>query len=874
MFSRKKILVVEDAEINRQILLGILSGEYEVVEAENGKEALDLLHQYGEGISLILLDLVMPVMDGFTFLGRMKADPAISSIPVIVATQSGSEEDEISALSQGATDFITKPYKAQIIRHRVASIINLRETSAMMNLMEYDRLTGLYSKEFFYQKVRRILDQNPEKQYDIICSDIENFKLVNDVFGVKNGDRLLRYIADHVLPSVGGNGIFGRMSSDIFVCLMERGAEYTTDLFERANQELNQFTDAGTLVMKWGIYRITDPTISVDQMCDRAALAIESIKGRYGKYFAYYDENLRKKMLLEQSITDSMETALATKQFLIYLQPKYNIQTGRLSGAEALVRWLHSERGFLSPGEFIPLFEKNGFITKLDQYIWEGTCALIRNWMDRGLPVVPISVNVSRADIYNENLPVILKSMVERYQLSPAQLHLEITESAYTENPKQIIDTVAALRDLGFVIEMDDFGSGYSSLNMLNELPIDVLKLDIKFIQNETAKVGKRSILRFIIELARWMNLQVIAEGVETEEQMQKLLAINCRYAQGYYLARPVPNEEFEGFLTNKNAEGEEGEDPEDSLSGEAFQGGVILVADGQAACRETAKQTLTGTYEVVEMKDGDATLDYLKRESRDIVTALISLDLPGIGGMELLDRIRGEAELAEIPVILTGAPGKENKRRALKAGAEDYVESPFDPVILKNTVRLVVRASQLEQQGNMIQNQASLMQRAAYSDFLTGLLNRRGFEAAVEELGNRKESHAVFIFDLDDLKQCNDTFGHPVGDRLLKQFGVILRSEIRTDDIAARIGGDEFLVVMKNMPSAEAAQKKGQRICEAARNCELGEELGMISCSAGTTMYRTGESLDEVILRADKALYRAKGLGKGRCCLWEEQES
>ena len=310
MFSRKKILVVEDAEINRQILLGILSGEYEVVEAENGKEALDLLHQYGEGISLILLDLVMPVMDGFTFLGRMKADPAISSIPVIVATQSGSEEDEISALSQGATDFITKPYKAQIIRHRVASIINLRETSAMMNLMEYDRLTGLYSKEFFYQKVRRILDQNPEKQYDIICSDIENFKLVNDVFGVKNGDRLLRYIADHVLPSVGGNGIFGRMSSDIFVCLMERGAEYTTDLFERANQELNQFTDAGTLVMKWGIYRITDPTISVDQMCDRAALAIESIKGRYGKYFAYYDENLRKKMLLEQSITDSMETCL------------------------------------------------------------------------------------------------------------------------------------------------------------------------------------------------------------------------------------------------------------------------------------------------------------------------------------------------------------------------------------------------------------------------------------------------------------------------------------------------------------------------------------------------------------------------------------
>ena len=196
MFSRKKILVVEDNPLNRGLLCQILASDYDVLEAENGQEALDILKQYKEGISLILLDIVMPVMDGYTFLSIMKADPAYSSIPVIVTTQNDGESDEVAALSHGASDFVAKPYRPQIILHRVASIINLRETAAMVNLIQYDRLTGVYSKEFFYQPVKDILLRNPDKQYDIICSDIENFKLINDVFGVPTGDRLLKGVAE------------------------------------------------------------------------------------------------------------------------------------------------------------------------------------------------------------------------------------------------------------------------------------------------------------------------------------------------------------------------------------------------------------------------------------------------------------------------------------------------------------------------------------------------------------------------------------------------------------------------------------------------------------------------------------------------------
>lgn len=345
MISRKMILVVEDNALNRALLCQILAAEYDVLEAENGQAALDLLKQYGEGVSLILLDIVMPVMDGYTFLSVVKTDRSLSSIPVIVTTQNDSESEEVAALSHGAADFEAKPYKPQIILHRVASIIHLRETAAMVRLIQYDRLTGLYSKEFFYQRVKEILLHHPDREYDIICSDVENFKLINDVFGIPAGDRLLCGLADMYTSLVGERGICGRFNADQFACLLERSVQYTDEMFMEASVRVHTLSSAKNVIMKWGIYSIEDRTISVEQMCDRALLAARSIKGQYGKYFAAYDDQLRNQLLREQAITDGMETALAKRQFVIYLQPKYRIADNRLSGAEALVRWNHPEWG-------------------------------------------------------------------------------------------------------------------------------------------------------------------------------------------------------------------------------------------------------------------------------------------------------------------------------------------------------------------------------------------------------------------------------------------------------------------------------------------------------------------------------------------------
>ena len=542
-------MIVEDNALNREILSDILSSEYRVMEAGNGQEALDILKEQEGDFSLIFLDIVMPVMDGYTFLEKVKKEPVYASIPVVVTTQSDSEADEVSALSHGAADFVSKPYSPQIILHRAANLINLRETAAMINLLQYDRLTGLYSKEFFYQRVREIFTQNPEKEYDIICSDIENFKLVNDILGIQAGDKLLRDIADMYMQLTSEYGVCGRYNADQFVCLIERKYVYTDEMFADTCEKVNTRSGMKNIVMKWGIYPVEDKSVPVEKMCDRAFLAVRGIKGQYGKYFAVYDDALRNKLLWEQSITDGMEAALEEGQFEVYLQPKYRIRDNSLAGAEALVRWNHPEWGLQSPAMFIPLFESNGFITRLDQFVWDKTCSVLEEWDKKGYMPLAVSVNVSRSDIYNADLADILLTTVKEHGLTPPRLPLEITESAYTENPNQIIKTVSSLKKLGFVIEMDDFGSGYSSLNMLNQLPLDILKLDMQFVRNETAKPDSKGILRFIMEIARSMGLRVIAEGVETKEQLEHLRGIGCDYAQGYYFAKPMPCQEFEKLV-------------------------------------------------------------------------------------------------------------------------------------------------------------------------------------------------------------------------------------------------------------------------------------------------------------------------------------
>lgn len=850
MLFERKVLVVEDNEINRAALCVILSSQYTVLEAENGEQALSLLEKYREGISLILLDIVMPVMDGYTFLKRLKADHKLNSIPVIVTTSNNSEADEVAALSHGATDFITKPYRAQVILHRAASIIRLRETSALIHQIQYDRVTGVYSKEYFCQQVRDILFRNPDVKYDILCSDIEDFKLINDTFGMAAGDRLLRQVAELCTQRLGDHGICGRLSADQFACLLEHREDYADEMFTQSDSRINSGFGDQNVIMKYGVYAVEDREISVEQMCDRALLAAHSIKGKYGKHFALYDDKLRGTLLRRQAITDGMETALSTGQFEVYLQPKYQLRDGRLAGAEALVRWNHPEWGLQPPGEFIPIFERNGFITKLDQYVWERVCALLQEWDRKGYPSINISVNVSRMDIYNADLADVLTGLVRRHGLSPSRLHLEITESAYTDTSRQLIETLGALRRLGFVIEMDDFGSGYSSLNMLTEMPIDVLKLDMKFIQTEITRPTGQGILRFIVDLARWMKLSVVAEGVETREQLERLQNDGCDYAQGYYFAKPMPVENFVSVLTAQAPPADM--ENSGSAGSVARMDRALLVADEDEEYRAQVHRAFSDCFKVLEADSYGEAVKILGNRPYQISAVITSLTLQG--GADILTAVQKERGAWETPCIATGPLDMELERSALELGAADYAAKPHNQESLR---RRVLRAMRI----HMLQVRMRSLQDESCRDTMTGLLNRRGLYTIAESL-RHEPSSAVYLFELDDLKKFNEKYGYVEGDHLIFHFASLLRAHTRADDVLVRLGGDEFLVVMRHISSIEVAHKKETAILRAYCQSRYVDP-DSVACFAGTALWNGKEPLDEIIRRAREAMYAAKTGGK-----------
>lgn len=340
---------------------------------------------------------------------------------------------------------------------------------------ECDHLTGLCSREAFYLQVSDILEKDPDTQYDMVVADVENFKVVNERFGIKNGDKVLCYLADKYQRLLNGEGICTRMHGDVFAMLIRHGdGSWKERILWQFGENENEM-EFRNLVIKYGIYEHVDRRIVPSGMCDRAVLALNRIKKMYGKNVAMYDDSLRATLLREQQILDTMERALKERQFQVYYQAKYDINTENIIGAEALVRWIHPEMGFMSPGEFIPLFEKNGFIVKVDYYVWEEACKILRKWKEENRTMIPISVNVSRVDFELPGLVERITHLADQYEIERKYLHLEITESVYTDEPQQIIQMVNKLRENGFKIEMDDFGSGYSSLNMLSELSVDVI---------------------------------------------------------------------------------------------------------------------------------------------------------------------------------------------------------------------------------------------------------------------------------------------------------------------------------------------------------------------------------------------------------------
>lgn len=429
-----------------------------------------------------------------------------------------------------------------IIHDKTAEVNKLK---AEQYKSSHDKLTGILNREHFYRAASERITAHPYTKFLIVCTDIKDFKVVNDVYGIETGDRILKNIAARMAKTMPAFTV-GRITGDRFAMCLPKDKFNERNFVEEA-QKMGRLDDNSVFRahIHIGVYEVTDRDMAVAVMVDRAQLAIQSIKNSYSEYIAYYSDELREGLVSEQNMVSEFDSALADGQFRMFLQPQISAVTGKPIGGEALVRWLHPEKGMIPPFKFIPAFERTGLISRLDMEIWEQACKKLREWQDAGLDY-HISVNISPKDFYFTDVYAAITGLVEKYGISPHKLNLEITETAMMTDLNNQLELVERLREYGFAVEIDDFGSGYSSLNTLKDMNVDTIKIDMGFLRETEHRDRSRSILRMIIALSKQLGLEVITEGVETEEQTKFLAEFGCDVFQGYFFSKPIPVEEFE----------------------------------------------------------------------------------------------------------------------------------------------------------------------------------------------------------------------------------------------------------------------------------------------------------------------------------------
>lgn len=550
------------------------------------ESAQDLIASISDQIpDIIVVDQDTALENGAQFVNQLKEqivlhnalNDSIALIPPVLVMQNHISDFDIQQEIYDCGAFESLPFEmdtkrlAAKLRHMAARFVEEQhrifistnqQRDTIKTLVQINKKTGVFNKQTFIYKTQTVLKNNPEKKFILIMMNLDRFKVFNDLFGFDEGDKILEKIGVYLNNHSEDFATYGHIYADHFVACIESSTFNQKEFLQHFDACVKKLHKNFDFVIRFGIYEFKNPDDDVSLACDRAEMALGSIKQDFTERFASYSDSMIQNLKEEQELISDMVAGIQNREFKVYLQPQFDYTTESLIGAEALVRWIHPVKGLISPALFIPVFERNGFITQLDEYIWEETCRLMRKWLDEGLNPVPVSVNISRRDIYNHDLVAIFDGLLAKYNLTPKNLRLEITESAYMDNPSQLIQVVDSLRNRGFCLEMDDFGSGYSSLNTLKEVPVDILKLDMKFIASGTTKSydkdGKEdtrggSILSSVVRMANWLHLPVIAEGIESKEQADYLKSIGCFHMQGFYFAKPMPSDQYEKILSELN---------------------------------------------------------------------------------------------------------------------------------------------------------------------------------------------------------------------------------------------------------------------------------------------------------------------------------
>ena len=770
---------------------------------------------------------------------------------------------------------------------------------------EKDFLTGGLSRKGFLRQVRLLLDAaDSEKNFAILLFNIKGFKAVNEYYGTDGGDEVLRMIYHQLKDSALEPVVLARTNGDRFVCLVEQEKlDYAivTGLcrtsFSKDNRTIRIF-------MKCGIYFINDRAMQVSTMCDYAQIAMTHIVDEYIKSYAVFDAEMRKKYITQVEIQGRVKQALENGEFEVYYQPIFDAHTRTLTSAEALVRWNYPNYGILSPGIFIPVLEESGQISQLDRFVLEEVRSLSKKRKKSGKRVVPISINLSRMDFHdNQILEAIFQCLHE--EKGEIQIRFEVTETSCVAIPDSEINIIAALREAGAEVLLDDFGSGYSSFSTFSSYDFDIIKLDMGFVQKIGIDPKIKSIIHSIIDMSHHMNAKVIAEGVETEDQLDFLHRHDCDYIQGYYFSKPLPKRDFEIALeVEAKQDGSMKKDTELSLTDFIPVDTLQKIQDAFSAM--TGMAALTTDKYGVAVTEGSNFTEFCMKYTRESEIGRPRCEQCDKNGAELAFR-NGHSCVYEChaglmdyaaPIMVNGEmigcfiggqvlpkrPDREKYReiaKEIQVDPEAYLDA-LDTVYILDKKKIDDAAEFLYVVANILSDIAyskyvidlsnhllreknMQLDFMANFDMLTKLSNRRHIQNYFREYQQSQKPYCVVLGDIDDFKQVNDRYGHICGDDVLSGVADLIKKNLPDDAIPCRWGGEEFLILLygdKNF--AVSAMEQIRNIIADTAISSHGHEIH-ITMTFGVVSCEERDQPDKLVTLADERLYYGKKHGKNQ---------
>jgi diguanylate cyclase (GGDEF)-like protein len=565
----KKILVIEDEEFVRENILELLDAEgFDVFGAQNGHIGVDLAK--AKMPDLILCDVMMPGLDGYGVLTTIRQDPLMAAIPFIFLTAKAAKADFRQGMELGADDYITKPFtRAELLGaigtrlKKQAAVeelyhIELQQAKAQLDyLIHNDSLTNLPNRLSLRERFKQVqpTDSNNEQLVTVLCLGIDRFNQINDNLGHAVGDLLIKSVAERLSACVGNQNTVARLNADQFAIILatvehkKEAGNVAQTLLDSLSQTFRLAGQEIFITASLGIAVYPRDGAEVEQLLNHANIAMAKAKQQGGDQYEYYTPAYNIGSADRLVLQSSLRYALERQELVVYYQPQVNLQTGEIVGAEALVRWQHPERGLVSPDKFIPIAEETGLIVPIGEWVLHTACQQVKLWQTEGFPSLRVAVNLSSRQFSQIDLRHQLVQILIATGLDPKYIELELTESMLVQNTEVAIRRLNALKALGVTIAIDDFGTGYSSLSYLQQFPFDILKIDRCFIRNITENANNAAITKAIIEMAKSLNLKLIAEGVETEAELSFVCQHQCDGMQGYLFSRPIPAPEFHQLL-------------------------------------------------------------------------------------------------------------------------------------------------------------------------------------------------------------------------------------------------------------------------------------------------------------------------------------